>query len=105
MKATAPPRYPQVILSEIYIRDRVRIYLSEVRKSIITTEDVLWSFPEMENEPTNGRDRWKWAVTKRAINTAIEEVYSNEWVLDSPRHVGAPKRWRRVNREPQAVTA
>lgn len=107
MKNTAPPRYPQVILSDIYIRDRVRIYLSEVKKTIITSEDVLWSFPEMEREPTNKRDKWKWSATKRQITLTIDEIYHGEWVRDSPDHVGAPKRWRRINQESQAqaVTA
>ena len=102
---TCTPKNPQVLMSETQVRDRVAAYLQTCRKSIITSEDILWSFPEMISEPTNGRNRWKWCAVKRSITFTLQEVYSQEWQQDSPNKIGVPKRWRRIEKEAQAVTA
>jgi hypothetical protein len=88
-------RSPQVNIPPDEVRARVRQYLSDTQRTIITVDDILEFFPEKQREVRNTPDKWKWARTKQAISNFMRKEMFWEWEQISPNNKASRKMWRR----------
>jgi hypothetical protein len=102
MKHRVSQRTPMVEIHLAIIRTRTKIYCRSTLKSIITVEDILWSFPEKYSQKQNDREKWKWSEVKRHISRTMNVDMAGEWELNSTSRPGSVKRWNRIRNEATA---
>jgi hypothetical protein len=102
MKHKVGQRPPQVEIKTAIIRVRTKIYCRTTRHSIISVEDILWSFPEKDRQKINDPNRWQWSNTKRIISRTMNRDMKGEWELCTTSRPGSVKRWNRIRNEATA---
>jgi hypothetical protein len=84
------------------IQKRTKEFLASTRHSIVSVEDILWSFPERQAIPNYKVDKWQWSQIKRRISNYLNEQCTGEWCDISSTHQGAVRVWKRRT-EPVAI--
>jgi hypothetical protein len=81
------------------IRQQSREYLASCGKSIVTADDVAYSFPERVGMRKHHPDFKVWAKVKQQVGIYFRtDEMLEQWEQYSPKSLGAPKAWiRRTN--------